>query len=76
MITNHDSDGWLFETTEEISDERAAEFTFWAAPKDVVLGESVQIIDAQGTRIGHVSCAKYVERLFGPAVVICAVTLR
>lgn len=71
-----DRDGWTAETTETITDEQAARFTFRTEPEDVVLGEFIQVVDAGGIRIGHLATATYHERAFGPAYVVCTIELR
>lgn len=67
---------WNITISGSISDEEAMAITFQAEPKEVVLGEHVNVIDAEGTRIGHIKTATYFERAFGPAYVIVGIHLR
>lgn len=71
-----DRDGWTAETLETLTDEQAKRFTFRTEPADVRLGEFFQMVDAGGTRIGHLASATYHERMTGPAYVVCTIELR
>ena len=71
-----DRDGWTVVTPDVITDEQAARFTFRAEPEDVTLGEFIQVVDAEGTRIGHLASATYHEQPTGPAYVVCTIELR
>jgi len=77
MIVTHIANyGWALVTQETLTDEAAQAITFNAFPKDVVLGEFVEISDADGIRIGHVKTAEYVECLNGPDYVTVGIELR
>ena len=71
------SEGWSITTAQELSNDEARAITFRADPKQVVLGDFVEVVDAGGTRIGHLSSATYHENLYmGPSYVICSIHLR
>ena len=67
---------WKISTDAELTDAQAMAITFRAEPKQVVLGAFVEVVDAGGTRIGHVSTAVYRERWDGPSYVVVTITLR
>lgn len=62
--------GWLVSTSESLSDFAAQAITFKARPEDVVLGEYVEVEDADGSRIARVSRATLVRRLHHPNEVL------
>jgi len=68
--------GWVLETELALENKQAAAITFRAEPKQVVLGDYVEVRDAMGTRIGHVKTAEYFERWDGPAYVVVGIELR
>lgn len=68
--------GWKLSTPETLTDEAAATITFQATPEQVVLGEYVEVEDAEGIRIGHVQTAVYRERLGYSAYVVVTISLR
>lgn len=76
MNITKNRDGWKIESPAKLTDEEAKGITFRATPAQVVMGEFVEVVDPDGTRIGHVSEAVYRERWDGPAYVVCAITLR
>lgn len=71
-----DGYGWTITTTATLSDIEATQITFRAEAHQVVMGEYVEVVDAEGTRIGHIGGATYHERWDGPAYVTCAIALR
>lgn len=75
-ITHNAREGWTIETAATLSDAEAMAITFRAEPKQVVMGQFVQVTDAEGIRIGHVKSAEYVERWGGPAYVVVGIQLR
>lgn len=68
--------GWTITTDLSMTDETAAGLQFRAEPSQVVMGDFVEVVDAEGTRIGHVKAAEYYERDFGPAYVKVSIELR
>lgn len=75
-LTHTPGHGWTLTTDAELTDAEALALSFRATPAQVTLGEFVEVVDAGGTRIGHVSTAVYRERHDGPAYVVCTVALR
>jgi hypothetical protein len=75
-VTHKRGHGWTIATEHTLTDAEAAAITFRAEPRQVVMGEFVEVADAEGTRIGHVKTAEYVERAFGPAFVTVSIELR
>lgn len=67
---------WTITITGSITDEQAAGITFRANPAQVTMGAFVEVVDHDGTRIGHVSTASYHERIAGPAYVTVTIELR
>lgn len=77
MIVEHKpGHGWLIASSANLTDEDAAAITFRAEPKQVVMGDYVEVSDPDGTRIGHVKTATYFERWNGPAYVNVTIELR
>lgn len=72
-----DRDGyhWQITTQGTLTDDEAAGITFRAEP-GIVLGEHVNVEDAEGTRIGYLASATYHERAFGPAYIVVGIKLR
>lgn len=66
---------WVIRTAGTLTDDEAKAITFRADPGQVVLGAYVEVEDAEGIRIGHLSNATYHRQAFGPAYVICAIEL-
>lgn len=75
-ITHNAREGWTIETAATLSDAEAMAITFRAEPKQVVMGQFVQVTDAEGIRIGHVKRAEYFDGIFGPAYVMVSIELR
>lgn len=78
-ITFEQLDGhgsWIIETPRTLSNDEALNITFRAMPSQVVMGQYVQITDAEGIRIGMVKRAEYFERSWGPAYVVVGIDLR
>lgn len=69
---------WTLSVEREITDEQARALTFRAAPKQVVLGAFVQVIDGGGTRTGRLVSAThtYSPHSMGTAYVVCGIDLR
>lgn len=67
---------WRIQSPETLTDAEAAAITFRAEPTDVVVGEYVEVEDANGIRIGHLATAQYKEPLFAPAFALCSIELR
>lgn len=76
LHVRRDRHGWLATTPGILTDEQAKRISFQATPEQVTLGEFIKVVDAGGTRIGHISGATYHERTFGPAYVVCTIELR
>lgn len=74
-VASRNSDGWTIRTIASLTDEEAAAITFESEPEHVRLGEFVQVIDANGTRIGHISSAKYLRLTFDWPRVVCSIEL-
>lgn len=72
-----DRDGyhWQIDVQGTLTDDEAAGITFRAEP-GIILGEHVNVEDAEGTRIGIIKSATYMERAFGPAYVVVSIALR
>lgn len=66
---------WTIRATGPLTDAEAAAITFMAEPSQVVMGCFVSVIDAEGTRIGHLAAATYHRRAFGPPYVECSIEL-
>lgn len=71
-----DRDGhhWQIDAQGPLSDAEAAGITFRSEP-GVILGETVLVEDAGGTRVGYLKSATYHRRAFGPAYVIVTIEL-
>jgi hypothetical protein len=67
---------WTIRVAGSITDEQAKSIEWRAQPEQVKLGGFVEVIDTDGTRIGHVKTATYMERLAGPAYVTVTLELR
>lgn len=67
---------WRITAAGVLTDAQAAAITFRAAPKQVMLGAFVDVVDNKGERIGHVATAVYRERMDGPAYVTVTIALR
>lgn len=75
-VTHNPREGWSIYTAATLTDEEAQAVTFRATPDQVRMGDFVELQDAEGTRIGHVARAEYVERWDGPAYVVVSIRLR
>lgn len=69
-------DGWLVTAPIALTDRQAQEISWRAEPKQVVMGDFVEVVDPEGTRIGHVETAVYSRRLDGPPFVTVTIDLR
>lgn len=79
VVHQRRSNEWVIETTNpaaRLLDDEAGAVTFRAEPQQVTLGRYVEVRDAGGVRIGHVSAATYRERAFGPSYVVVSIELR
>jgi len=69
------SGDWSITTAATLTDAQAKVITWRANPADVVLGAYVQVSDAGGLRIGHLSRATYHNPWAQTPYVICELEL-
>jgi len=67
--------GWALTTPGTLTDTEAQAITFRADPDQVRLGTYVEVVDAEGIRIGRITSATYHTRMTGPAYVVCHIDL-
>ena len=67
--------GWTITSTSLLTDEAAQALTFLAEPKQVVMGDFVEVKDPAGTRIGYVAQAEYIRRAWNTAQVKVTIAL-
>ena len=67
---------WTIKHERALTNDEAAGIMWRATPEQVTMGAFVSVEDANGTRIGHVAKAEYVERWNGPAYVNVSLELR
>lgn len=75
MNVTHTGQGWKIETAATLSDEEAGAVTFIVEPKQAVLGEFVEVVDAEGIRIGEVTRATLQRRAFAPSIAVVEIAL-
>jgi hypothetical protein len=72
----HARGDWTLTTEATLTDQQAGQLTFQAARSQVNMGAYVQVVDAGGTRIGHLASATYHRgSYFGPDYVMCTIEL-
>jgi hypothetical protein len=78
IIVEKTKEGWKIRSFVDLSDDTASIITFRAKPKQVTLGDHVDIVDNNGTRTGYVYSALYRTGrvgLVGEPYVICEIAL-
>ena len=75
MMVEKTRQGWKLSTTATLTDDEAKTLTFRAEPSQVTAGEFVEVIDADGTRIGDVATITYQRSLWDLGRVVCTIDL-